>query len=73
MLSLLKADLFRIIKSKLFIIGLILTVAMPVLVVGMEYVAIKVIGTITEGDIVGTDIITAKQIIASSFSLTKIA
>lgn len=73
MLNLLKADLFRIVKSKLFVVCVILAVSIPFLIVFMFYGILKVEESVFTDEeamgMIGT-MFNAKYLIASSFSLT---
>ena len=51
MKNLLKADLFRIIKSKITIISLIVAIVAPLLIVLMYFGIDRMVNAMTEGDV----------------------
>ena len=69
MLSLLKADFFRIYKGKLARIGLIVAVVLPILMVLMYYGVEQLNDVLTEEDTMGLELFGATTLIKSSFSL----
>lgn len=69
MLNLVKADLFRIIKSKLAIVSLIIVAATPILVVGMYYGISLMMNVMDDSGELGL-FINAKILMANSFSVS---
>ena len=69
MLSLLKADFFRIYKGKLARIGLIVATVLPILMVLMYYGVNELNAALTEEDMMGMDLFGATTLIKTAFSL----
>lgn len=70
MLSLLKADLFRIFRGKLARIGLIISVVLPVVIVLIYYAADASLASITDGEDVTFGLFSASSLIKTSFSVS---
>ena len=72
MKELIKADLYRVVKSKLTMVTLILVIGFPVLMTLM-YLGLNALSSMEGGDVTGlglSDLITANMLMSSAYSLT---
>lgn len=70
MLSLLKADLFRIFKGKLARIGLIIAAALPIVVVLLYYAVESSMNAMVEGEDITLSLFSSSSLIKSAFSVS---